>query len=371
VKYVKECRVIDEYTIEIESTQVFQDFLFNLAQPNASIVSEKAVTELGADGEAIGTGPYVIDSWTAGESIKLSRFPDYHGEAPKTEKLTFRLVSEDAARVIALETGDLDVCYSPAYLDHQFILENDELELVEMDGLITYYLAMNTQKAPFNNPKVRQALACAVNKEDCIAVAFGGAAVPATSVMPSGVPMYLPVEGYSRDVEKAKQLLAEAGYPNGFEMEIGVATDPHQNVAQVLQANFKEIGITVNVSRYDDATLKQKIIDGDFDTASQNYSNGSGPSGSFDAPFGSTGGSNRSKVNDPWVDEMCAKAGAEADETKRAELYQELNQYLTDNAYWVPVLIPSVYVGIDKNLEGVRYAANIRHDFSECYILEN
>lgn len=370
VKYISETRVIDPYTVEVELNTPFLDFLYSLAQPNASIICKKAVEAEGADGERYGTGPYVIDEWSLGEYIKLTRFEDYHGEAPKTEKLTFRLVAEDAARVIALETGDLDVCYSPAYLDHQFILDNDDLELVELPGLVTYYLGTNTQIEPFNNEKVRQALACAVNKEDCIAVAFGGAASVATSVMPTGVPMYLPVEGYSLDVEKAKSLLAEAGYPNGFSMEIGVSTDVHQNIAQVIQDNLKQIGITASITRYDTGTMSQMTQDGTYQTAIMNYSNGSGPSGSFNTPFGSTGSSNRCHVNDSYVDEMIELANVETDATKRAELYQELNQYITDKGYWIPVAVPNVYVGIDKNLEGVRYASNIRHDFSECYIIE-
>ena len=371
VALVESVSVVDDYTVEIKLSKVFLDFLYNLSQPNVSIVSEKAVTEMGDDGEKIGTGPYMNSEWVYGQYVTLERFDDYHGEPAKTKKLTFQVVNEDAARVIALEAGDIDICYSPAYVDHQFIEKNKDLELVELNGLVTYYLAMNTENEYFSNEKVRQAIACAVNKEDCIAVAFGGTAIPATSVMPAGVPMYLPVEGYSRDIEKAKALLAEAGYADGFTMEIGVATDPHQNVAQVIQANLAEIGITVNVVRYDNNTLKQMTVDGTHQAASQNYSNGSGPDGSFTAPFSSTGGSNRCRLSDPYIDEMVVLAGAERDETKRAEMYQELNQYITDMAYWVPIAIPNVYVGIEKGIEGVKYAANIRHDFSGCYMIED
>ena len=364
---VTDITVVDDYTIQITLSKVFLDFLYNLTQPNVSIFSEKAVNEIGDDGEMIGTGPYVITEKVSGDHITLTRFEDYSGEKAITKTIIFKIIPEDATRVMALEAGEIDVCYSPAYVDHTYITDNKDLELISLPGTTTYYLAMNTQIEPFNNEKVRQAIACAVNKEDCIAVAFGTTAIPAESVMPPSVPLYSEVKGYSRDLDKARALLKEAGYENGFTMEIGVATDVHQNIAQVLQQNLKEIGITVIVQRYEANTLKDMTVQGTHQAASQNYGNGSGPDGSFTAPFSSTGSSNRSKVNDPWIDEMVVKAGAEQDEATRIALYRELNQYITDKAYWVPIAIPNAYVGIRKGVGGALYASNIRHDFSGVY----
>ena len=368
---VKEVKMIDDFTVRIELKSPFQDFYYNLAQPNLSIISEKAVTEMGDEGEKIGTGPYIIEDWSPGEYTKLIRNDNYFSELPKTEKLTFKIISEDSARIIALETGEIDVCYSPSSIDLNHIAESEDLDLVVKNGLITYYIAMNTQKKPFDNELVRQAIASVTNKEECIAVAFGGNATIAESIMPPDVPLYSDVTGIPYNFEKAKELLVEAGYPNGFQMELAGVTDTHMDIAQVIQANLSQIGIDAKLSKQDNSTMIEMTTKGTHQAAIMNYSNGSGPDGSITPPFASHGGSNRSKVNDPYIDEMALKAGAEMNEELRVGMYNDLNQYITDKAYWVPIAIPQVFVGIKTDLKGALYASTTRHDFTYSYIEVN
>ena len=368
--FVESIDVIDDYTLSITMTYKFADAFFNLAQPNLAIVSEKAVTELGDDGEAVGTGPYYVTDYSPGEYVKLERFEDYHGELPPTKHLTFKVISEDSARVIALQAGDIDICYSPAYVDQQYILDDSELTLVTRNGVVTYYICLNTSAEPFNNAKLRQAVAYALNKEDCIKVAFGDTAYVATGVMPDDVPMATKIDGIPYDVEKAKELMVEAGYPDGLELEMGVCMDVQEKMAQVAQENLKEIGITVNISRVETAALTDALNSGNYQFAMQKWSNGAGPASSFDTVFVTGAGSNRAKVNDPYLDEQISIAGSESDNEVREKMYKELNEYVTEQAYWVPIAVPNVYVGIQKDVDGIRYGSNIRHDFSYCYKLE-
>ena len=370
VSFITAVDVIDDYTIAITMNAKFADAFYNLAQPNIAIVSEKAVTELGDDGEAVGSGPYYVTDYAPGDHIKLERFEDYIGELPPTKHLTFKIITEDAARVIALQAGDIDICFSPAYVDQQFILDDPNLTLVTRNGVVTQFLAMNTQIEPFNNQKVRQAIAYAVNKEDCIKVAFGDTAYVATGVMPDDVPLCTKIDGIPYDVETAKALLAEAGYADGFEMEMTCFQDVQEKMAQVIQENLKEIGITVNIVRVELNAQTDAIINGNFESVLRFFSNGSGPSSSFDLPFAAGSASNSSKVNDTWLDEQMAIAGAENDTEVRKELYKTLNEYIIDQGYWVPLAIPNVYVGIQKDVDGISYGANTRHDFSYCYKLE-
>lgn len=368
---VKEVKVVDDFTVQIELKSPFQDFYYNLAQPNLSIVSEKAVTEMGDEGEKIGTGAYIIEDWSPGEYTKLIRNDDYFGEAPKTERLTFKVISEDSARIIALETGEIDVCYSPSSIDLNHIAESKDLDLVVKNGLITYYIAMNTQRKPFDNELVRQAIASVVNKDECIAVAFGGNATIAENIMPPDVPLYSDVPGIAYDIERAKELLVEAGYPDGFQMELAGVTDIHMDIAQVVQANLSQIGIEAKLSKLDNSTMLEMTVQGTHQAAVMNYSNGSGPDGSITPPFASHGGSNRSKVNDPYIDEMALKAGAEMNVEARVSMYNEMNRHITNKAYWVPIAIPQVFVGIKANLKGALYASTTRHDFTYSYIEVN
>ena len=154
-------------------------------------------------------------------------------------------------------------------------------------------------------------------------------------------------------------------------MEIAGSSDIHMNIAQVVQSNLSQIGINVNLTKLDSSTLRDMTIQGTHQTAIQNYSNGSGPDGSFTPPFATHGGSNRSKVNDSFIDEMVLKAAAEMDQATRIEMYHDLNQYITNKAYWIPIAIPQVFIGIDTELEGALYASTTRHEFTYAYIRVN
>lgn len=364
VKCIEVVNVIDPYTVEIVLNGAVQDILYTLSGPPASIVCKKAVEAEGDLGEQYGTGAYDIAEYVQGEYVLLTRNEDYFGVKPNTKELEFAIYLEDSTRLVALETGELDVCFSPANSDTPFVEENEDLELISITGNNIYYIGFNTQTEPFNNEKIRQAIACAVNKEDGIAVAFEGFADVATSVMVPTMPLYTEVSVYEQDLEKAKQLMAEAGYPDGgLKVTMWVDRADEEALGVVFMEPLKEIGIELEVVRLESTTLKASWDDPAYQMTIQKF----GPTGTdinFSYVFASTASANRSKVNDTYVDEMITKAAIEPDTAARTQLYKDLNTYITEKAYWVPVCLPQVFVAVQAGLEGAHYAGNTSHDFT-------
>ncbi|HOG01510.1 MAG TPA: ABC transporter substrate-binding protein [Clostridia bacterium] len=361
---------VDAYTVKITLSGAVQDMKYTLAGPACSIVCKSAVEAGGDEGERYGTGAYSITEYVQGEYVLLTRNENYFGQMPNTKFLKFVVYLEDSTRQLALETGEIEVCYSPANSDLVYIQANEELDLISCTGVNIYYIGFNTQAEPFDNEKVRQAVACAVNKQDAITVAFDGYAEVATNVMAPAIPLYQEVSVWDYDVERAKALMTEAGYENGFQTTVWVDRADEEQMAVLFKENLKAIGIDLEIVRLEATTLKAKWGDDDYRMCIQKFGNTGGPGISFSYVFASTAAANRSRINDPRVDEMIAAAAVEQDSKVRSDMYKQLNEYITTTAYWVPVCIPQVFVGTKTGLEGAKYSGNTSHDFTYACLAE-
>lgn len=368
---IAEVNVIDPYTVEFVLTGPVQDFLYVVSGVPASIVCKSAVEAEGDTGEQYGTGAFSITKYQQGEYVLLTRNEDYFGEKPLTKELEFAIYLEDSTRLVSLEAGEIDIAYAIANADIEFIEDNPDLKLEVTPGTNIYYIAFNTPVAPFDNEKLRQAIACAVDKESGIMVAFEGLADVATSVMVPAMPLYTPVSVYDYDIDRAKELLAEAGYPDGgLEFTMWVDRADEEYLGITFQENLKQIGINLKVERLEATTLKASWNDPNYQVALQKFGP-TFPDINFSYVFASTASANRSHVNDPYVDEMIAKAAAEPDSAVRTELYRELNTYITEKAYWVPIAIPQIFAATRADVEGAVYAGNTAHDFTYVHVAEN
>jgi len=168
--------IVNDYTIRLATTEPFAPLLAHLAHTGASILNEKAVTEAGDDygQNPVGTGPFKFVKWTNGDSIELTRNDDYHGELAKVKDLTFRNISEATNRTINLETGEVDIAYDILPSDVKRVDADKDLTLYRDVNLSTTYIGFNTQKAPFDDARVRQAINYAVDAESIIEAVMEG-----------------------------------------------------------------------------------------------------------------------------------------------------------------------------------------------------
>jgi len=245
---------VDDHTVKFTLSQPDATFLNVLALNFASVVPKEVAEAEGADfgKKPVGSGAFTLKEWVIGQRLVFERNPDYFvKDRPKIDKFTVEVGQEPLVALLRLQKGEADVAgdgIPPAkYLEMKNSPDVAEM-VVDQPQLETSYVTLNTQVKPLDNPKVRQALNMAVNKERIVRI-VNGRATPATQVLPPGMAGYdKAYAGYAYDPAKAKALLAEAGLPDGFSTELYTSnTDPQPRIAQAIQQDLAAIGVKVEI----------------------------------------------------------------------------------------------------------------------------
>lgn len=272
---LKSTEAVDEYTVKVTLTEPFGAFVATLAHP-ACVLMSPQVIEQGKEACAerpVGTGQYLFKEWIAGDHTTVTLNKDWWGYDPEIcggkalaepdagfQSITFRPVGENASRVAMLQSGEADFIW-PVPTESMETLAADENVYVGADeGIVVRYMFMNTQKAPFNDVRVRQAMNYAIDKDAYIAVVKNGLASKATSILGPATQHYKRNEPYAYDLEKARKLLTDAGYPDGFETSlICTTTTSDLKQCEFIQQQLAQAGITVNINSMEKAIVSEKV----------------------------------------------------------------------------------------------------------------
>lgn len=308
----------------------------------------------------IGTGPYKFVSRKVQDSLVLERFKDYWGEGGHIDKVTFKILEKAEALVTGLQSGALDVV---AHLssDQTVQLNKKDLQIVEGSMNLVQALYLNNSKKPFDDIRVRQALCYAIDKQAVIDLAFDGYGTPlGTSMFPSFAKYYDDslTDYYKPDIEKAKKLLKEAGYPDGFTMTITVPSNytPHMNTATVLVEQLKAIGVKASVEPIDwNSWLDQVYDKSKFQTTITGLTSDNMTARKLLERFGSKADNNFTKYKNKDYDAILKKALSEPDDEKQTELYRQLERNLTENAANVYLQDMADLVAVRSGLSGLTF----------------
>ncbi len=341
---VQKVEAIDDYTVVFTLDKPSPLFLGYTQQ--IPIINEKFVDEQSGDISkvACGTGPYTIVTYDPAVNTILKANEDYRLGVAAIKDVELRYMSDASSAVVALESGEIDFMSVPPIMVAPFV-DNADYNSQKTLPLYTAVIAMNTKVAPFDNKLIRQAFSYACDKESIIAIAYEGYGVEAklqAYTNSFGVDL-TNVADFSYNPEKAKQLLAEAGYPNGMDLtkEFGVKmlTIPgtfHEKVGQVFQNNLADIGVTVELQNTQ--TPDEDVESGNFAMMNQGATYRTDFSYN-ECNYGTVGigGNNYSQMSDPYIDEMFVKGATETDPMIRKQIYKELIAYIVDYCPGIPV----------------------------------
>lgn len=261
-KMVDKTEAVDSYTVKITLKYSFGAFINTLAHPAALIVSPDALKKYGKDikNHPVGTGPYKFKEWTPGSKTVVIKNANYWNGKPSYNSITFKPVKEDGSRIAMLKTGEADFIYPVPAQQLSSLSKDKKVKVNKTPSIYVYYVSLNVNKKPFDNVKVRQALNYAVDKEQyCKTVQYGNSK-PIKSVLASTVQFYSAQTEYKANLTKAKELLKEAGYPNGFSTTLWCANSSSSiNSCEFIQQQLAQIGVTVKVVPTETATLTAKL----------------------------------------------------------------------------------------------------------------
>jgi peptide/nickel transport system substrate-binding protein len=345
---VKAVEVVDPQTVEIVLKEARASFLAVLTAGAASIVSPTAVRKWGADYalHPVGTGPFKFVQWDSGQKVVLEKNPSYWRFPVKLERVIYRSIVEDQARLTELLTGSLDLIVGvpPDFVGQ---LEKDaRLTLLKQVGAHVWYLGINNQKKPFEDKRVRQALNYAVNKEAIVRdVLKGTGAASAGPVLPGTWGADPTIKPFAYDPARAKKLLAEAGYPNGFSTtlwtpESGSGMQSSVAMSTVIQSNLKAVGINVTLQTMEWGAFLAKLRTKEQELFALSWMAGNEDPDMVMYPLlhstqWTPGGPNRALYKNPKFDDLLQQARISTDQAKRAELYREAQRILHDDPPWI------------------------------------
>ncbi len=371
---IENSSAIDEYTVELKTFYPFVPLLSNLALPSICIVSQKAVEEAGGDigNTPCGTGPFKLTNWVSGDRLEFERNDEYWGSKPAFSKMTFRVIPENANRAIELETGGVDIALSLAPNDGTRLQDNPDVKVLVYASLSTTGIQMNTSVEPFNDVRVRQALNYACDYQaigETVYEGYGERQSAPMSTQVWGANTELPP--YDYNPEKARELLAEAGYEDGLPQKIYLVTNDNRqriDIFEIMQNQLAEVGIESEIAVRDMAALAS-FVPGEYEMFMAGWGTTTGdPDYGLYQTFNSESGtanSSRIQFYDQDVIDLLEAGRAETDEAKRLEIYTEVQELIWDACPWVWLWQTDTIDGTASYVEGyVPHPSGYFQDFT-------
>lgn len=340
---------VDDYTIKITLKQPYTPFLANLAMALAApIVSPTAVQKYGSKfiENPVGTGAFKFVSWDKGQSVKLVKNNDYWGDKAKVDNLIFKITKENSVRASELMTGADDIIDGVDPNDIPKIKQS-KMSIFNSKGMNINYMAFNCSRAPFNDPKLREAVSHAINRDELVKYLYQGYSEVANSPLPSFIPGYdKTVKPYEYDAEKAKQMLKDLGKEN-LKIKIITYSNPRpynpvngQKLAEAVQNYLQKVGITADIVTYTWTDYKTKAAQGEGDIMFYGWTGDNGDADNFLSLFDSkeiATTMNTAKYSNKQVDDLLLQARQTPNGDARNKLYAQVQQIVAKDAPWLPI----------------------------------
>jgi peptide/nickel transport system substrate-binding protein len=265
-KQIKEVKIVDDHTVDIITNEPDPILLNRLSRLGSGMLPSKYIQEKSWDvfkKEPVGTGPYKLSKWVKDDRLEMVRFDDYFGDKAKWDKVVFRSIPEDATRVSEVLTGGVDIAVNVPPSDMQRVEDGAQTHSVQGDTQRVVQLTLRTKNAVTENPKVREAIDLAINEKAIVDNILGGAGVPTRTRVTPGNTGANPdlYNKFLYDKEKAKQLLKEAGYPNGLELSFSAPSGRYlkdKETAELISAMLGEVGIKVKLELMEWSKFNEK-----------------------------------------------------------------------------------------------------------------
>jgi len=341
VNFITNVEKVDDYTVKCTLSIPCTRLPQLLSTATMTIVNKKLVEQYGTNSPEmlVGTGAYKLESWTPGQGIVLTAFEEGWRGSPAIKTLNYMIIPDQTASRVRFQNGELDIYYAVSAEDFELFYNKEGLTTYGYSLSTVTVMAMNTSRPNLNNLKIRQAIAHAINSSDVALAVSGGLWKTAISLIPESAQGFTTdVVTYDYNPEKAKQLLAEAGY-NGEPIKLlytsGIAVT--ESWATTIEAFLRASGINVTMEGQESATVIQRVTDGDFDLCMFEYGTSlAHPVSSFYALFHSTGYYNVFRYNNPEIDQKIIAAYGSADMEAQRKMLEDINIEISKECLYVP-----------------------------------
>jgi peptide/nickel transport system substrate-binding protein len=364
---VKSVEAPDAQTVVLNLTKPTPNLLALIgAFKGMAILPEGAAEKMDLTTEADGTGPFELESSDA-SSTKLTAFDGYWGGKPKVAGVEFRYITEPAAALTALKAGEVNWTDNVPPQDIESLGNDDEVDLESTASVDYWYMSMNFARPPFDNTKVRQAIATAIDREAVTEAAKFGAARANETAIPEDSFFYSDYAPFEPDADKAKELMKEAGVTTPITMGLMVTDEFPESVtaAEVIASELEPIGIKVEVETLDFATWLDREDKGEFDAFMLSWLGNIDPADFYEQQHITGGSSNYQGYSNPKVDQLLTEASTEVDQDTRKDLYDQAAKMIVDDVSYLYLYNPDVVQAWTPGLKGYTIRADRAINFEE------
>ena len=376
---IKGFEKVDDDHIKLVLKYPYAPILEVMSNLTFGIASPRAIKECEAKGvnfarNPVGTGAYKFKQWKSGDQLVLERFDDYWNGPGAIKTVVYKLIPDAASGAIGLEDGSLDFYYIPAHTDYQNLESLENLTHITCPGIGVHHITFNTTDGIFKDKRLRQAVAYALNRDDMVIGGAEGYADVCNVLCPVSIFGYdKDAKWYEQNLDKARQLLKEAGYPNGFDVVFSMqGSATYMNPAEVMQDQLRQIGINVTFDKMERATYLDVVAGKRKFVASLRMINASIRDADFilnrrvhSAMIG--GGNNYSGYSNPNVDKWIEEARQISDPAVRMDLYRKVYAQLKEDVPLIPIYTDYQKFFFNKHLKGVYPHPVFRFPVHEMY----
>jgi len=374
---VKEVKVIDEYTVSLRTEKPYAPLVANLALWLCPILSPAAIEKYKEDigRNPVGTGPFKFVKWIKDDQIIVERNDNYWGQKAYLDRIILKSIPEVSARFMALQSGAVDIADDLDPDSIEMAKRNPNFKMIERPSVNVGYLAFNTKKPILGNKLVRQAISHAIDKQTIIKTIFRGLAIPAKNPFaPSMWGYNYKIADYDYSVQKAKDLLAKAGYPKGFDIELWAmpvsrAYMPEPvKTAELIQGYLAAVGINAKIVRYEWGVYLDKTAKGEHDLCMMGWLGGNADPDNFLYGLLSSDSAKPPAANiafweNPEFDKLVKDAQTVFGKEKRAPYYLKAQEIFHEDAPWVPLAHSTIVRIYNKKLHDVPLRPNGLNSF--------
>jgi dipeptide transport system substrate-binding protein len=381
-KLLKSVDKLDDYTVRVTLERPEAPFLSDLAMEFAGVQSKEyadALLQAGTpeklDQEPLGTGPFSLVQYQKDAIVRYRAFPDYFRGKAKIDDLVFAITPDASVRWAKLQKGECHVMPYPNPADLDAMRSDPNVQVLEQPGLNIGYLAYNTQKKPFDDVRVRKAFNMAINKKAIIDTVYLSTGIAATNPIPPSLWSYNEaIKDDPYDPDAARKLIAEAGYPNGFQTDLWAMPvqrpyNPNaRRIAELMQADLARIGVTVEIKSFEWGEYRKRLQAGEHQTAQFGWTGDNGDPDNFlhtllGCAAAAPGGGNAAKWCDKSFDELVLKAKVTTDQAQRTALYKQAQVIFKEQAPWFTIAHAVQLKPVRKEVVDFRLSPFGRHTF--------
>ncbi len=376
-KLLKSIDKVDDYTVRFVLNEPNAPFLADLAMDFATIQSKEyadALLKAGhpemIDQDPIGTGPFEFVQYVKDATIRYKAFPAYYGSKAKVDTLVYSINKDPSVRVAKLKANECQIAFGPRPADVPGLKADKNVNVMAQAGLNIGYIGMNTKKKPFDDVRVRRAITMVIDQKAILDAVYQGSGQPAKNLIPPTMWSYNDkVPGYKIDIAGAKKLLAEAGYPDGFETDLWAmpVQRPYnpdaRRIAELVQSDLAKVGVKAKIVSYEWGEYRKRAQAGEHQMAQLGWTGDNGDPDNFFVPLAACSSRNTAQWCDKSFDDLVVKAAKISSQAERAKMYEQAQVVMHDQAPFYFLAHSVVYLPMRSSVTGYKMSPFGAHRF--------